>query len=139
MSSEYSIHLGDKPIKGRVYDLGEQSGIMVTVDLEALGNADAGVRLFVDRDRLLEASLLFSKIAQDLVALLPEPEADWPTHQHGPDDMEASQHGPNSHTHGVAGHVDTIMGEPFAGTDAPEHLIPIDEAAEHVEPPHRYG
>ncbi len=70
MSSEFSIHLGDKPVKGKVYDLSPPSGIMVTVDVEAPGNAEAGVRLFVPRDRVLEASLLFHKIAQDLAALL---------------------------------------------------------------------
>ncbi len=107
MSSEYSIHLGDKPIEGKVYDLGGTfPAIMVTVEVEAPfgSTADAEIKLFISRDRLLEASLLFHKIAQDLAALLPN-----------------------------------VDREQFEADQGQGHLIPCDEAAEHVEPPHRYG
>lgn len=36
----------------------------------------------------------------------------WKTHTHKPGDTKQSQHGPNLHTHGLNGKVDTIMGEP---------------------------
>ena len=124
MSSEFSIHLGDKPVKGKVYDLSPPSGIMVTVDVEAPGNAEAGVRLFVPRDRLLEASLLFHKIAQDLAALLPDVDACCRCVPGTPDDQCA-----------VHGFEAWLQGK----VDADGDTIPREEAAEHVEPPHRWG
>ncbi|MDP2324709.1 MAG: hypothetical protein Q8N51_11835 [Gammaproteobacteria bacterium] len=113
MSSEYSIHLGDKEIKGRVADLGKLSGFMVTVEVEAVGNAGAGVRLFLSPERALEASLLFHKIAQDLAALLP-------------DDSDT-----DARCQGCGGLLIHNTGCPDA--------IPIDNVREAVEPPHRWG
>ncbi len=36
--------------------------------------------------------------------------ADWRTHTHKSDDPWNYQHGPNTHTHGTTGKVDTVMG-----------------------------
>ena len=48
--------------------------------------------------------------------------ADWRTHTHAHGADEAlrldRQHGPNSHTHGPTGHVDTIMGKAYPEPDA---------------------
>ena len=35
---------------------------------------------------------------------------DWRTHIHEPNDPWAYQHGPNLHTHGTDGKIDTVMG-----------------------------
>ncbi len=47
--------------------------------------------------------------------------ANWRTHTHAPGADEAlrldRQHGPNSHTHGTNGKVDTVMGLSIAGLD----------------------
>ena len=40
----------------------------------------------------------------------PDP-ADWRTHTHESNDPWAYQHGPNMHTHGTDGKVDTVMGD----------------------------
>ncbi len=159
MSSEYSIHLEDKPIEGRVYDLGSQSGIMATVEVEAQSNSGAAHRLFIPRDRLLEASLLFHKIAQDLAALLPDVDACCRCVPGTPDD-QCAEHGYGADKIKQAAGVCPLCDEPAEGglvhqecvcreqcrADAeaeakrePTDTIPIDEAGEHVEPPHRWG
>lgn len=146
MSSEYSIHLHDKPIEGQVSDLGPQSGIMVTVSVAAPTNAAAGVRLFLDKDRLLEASLLFHKLAQDLAALLPDVDACCRCVPGTPDDQCAE--------HGFGAFKIKRAASPDASDDPARcsgcggllvhnagclDTVPIEEAAEYVEPPHRWG
>ncbi len=44
---------------------------------------------------------------------------DWRTHTHKPDDYYNYQHGPDMHTHGPTGHVDTIMGDAYPEPDIP--------------------
>lgn len=119
MSSEYSIHLGNRHIAGRVESLSPELSstvVRLTVGDMSLGTGDpstrAGFILYVKNDRLLEASLLFHKIAQDLAALIPDVEL---CREQCEADAEAERQ------------------------QEPTDTIPIDEAAEHVDTPHRYG
>ena len=116
MSSEYSIHLGDRHIASGVFPLSPE--LTSTVVRLTVGDGDGGYRteekcvLYVKDDRLLEMSLLFHKISQDLARLL---------------DMDACR----------------CQGEAHQGCIVHEQCqvdtIPREEAAEHVEPPHRWG
>ncbi len=106
MSSESSISLHDSLIRGQVTDLeGTGATTVALILLDAWGarhTNDQRFTLFIPDDRLLEMSLLFHKIAQDLAALIPD-------------------------------------GELVTHVDFTEDTISIDEAAEHVDTPHRYG
>ena len=125
MSSEYSIRLGDSPIRGRVDRL---DGLSCTVVKIRAGNLDdppeQSLALFMPDDRLLEPSLLFHEIAQDLAALLPDVDACCRCVPGTPDDQCA-----------VHGFEAWLQGRVDADGDA----IPREEAAEHVESPHRWG
>ena len=73
MSSESNIHLSNRPLEARVDALGEAYGYTIALISEAPEPADRmRFTLFVKDDRLLEMSLLFHKIAQDLAALIPD-------------------------------------------------------------------
>lgn len=95
MSSEYTIHLGDKLIKGQVMSLSpELSSSVVRLTVggeEGQLNSQASFVLFVSSKRLLELSTLFYELG---ASLAPE--------TYGP-------------------------------------YIPIEDVAEAVDPPHRYG
>ena len=75
MSSELMIHQGTKRLTGRVNTL-DGSGYTV-VGLTFLNDGDdytgsaERITLYLENDRLLEALLVFNKLAQDLAALLP--------------------------------------------------------------------
>ena len=115
MSSEYSMHLSNRSLEGRVVDLGESYGHTIALISEATEPANRErFTLFIKDDRLLEMSLLFHKIAQDLAALLPDVDACCRCEQCRADAEAERQREP---------------------TDT----IPREEAAEHVEPPHRWG
>ncbi len=147
MSSEYSIHLGDKPIKAQVGAL-SPSRIMIELEVRSLHDVDTQLRLFLTSDRLLEASLLFQKIAQDLAALIPDVDACCRCVPGTPDD-QCAEHGfkafqikaaascPLCGQSSLGGwaHPECIAREEYR----PEDTIPREEAAEHVEPPHRWG
>ena len=74
MSSEHSIHLGDKQIQGRVDSL--PATVCTTISLiisgqdGQVGNQER-FTLFVHEGRLLDVMLTFQKIVHDLGALLP--------------------------------------------------------------------
>ncbi len=90
MSSEYSIHLGDKPVKGEVVSLNpELSSTVVRVKVD---NSNHKFVLYVKDGRLLEMSLLFHKIAQDLAALLPDVDVCCRCEPGTPDD-QCAEHG----------------------------------------------
>ena len=74
MSSEHSIHLGDKQIQGRVDSL--PATVCTTISLIISGQAgqvgnQERFTLFVHEARLLDVMLTFQKIVHDLVVLLP--------------------------------------------------------------------
>ena len=88
--------------------------------------------MFVKDDRLLEMSLLVHKIAQDLAALLPDVDACCRCVPGTPDD-QCAEHGFGAYK---------IRGPGVKAQrqqDQADDRIPREEAAEHTEPPHRWG
>ena len=150
MSSEYSLHIHARPLVGRVVSLGEGYGTTVTLDSEVAEHTNRErFTLFIKDDRLLEMSLLFHKIAQDLAALLPDVDACCRCVPGTPDD-QCAEHGYGAFK------IKAVASCPLCGHSSPEgkvhtdcaayeeawanaDRIPREEAAEHVEPPHRWG
>jgi hypothetical protein len=72
MSSEYSMHLWDKKLEARVYDLDDLPRVTVSLvaeEVEFTASTTERFYLYIDKSRLAEVTLLFHKIAQDLADL----------------------------------------------------------------------
>ena len=152
MSAESTIFLHDRLIRGQVTDLegtGSTTIALITIDGQGARHTnDERFTLFVPDDRRLEVARLFHKIAQDLAALLPDVDACCRCVPGTPDD-QCAEHGYGAHKIKRAASECPLCGEPSPRGEV--HLtcahreqyeadrIPIEEAAEHVEPPHRWG
>ena len=76
MSSELMIHQGAKRLTGRVNTLDGSEYTVVGLTFLNDGDDYTGsaerITLYLENDRLLEAVLVFRKLAQELAALLPD-------------------------------------------------------------------
>ncbi len=90
MSSELMIHQGAKRLTGRVTALAESGytvvGLLFRDAVPTAKNAER-ITLYIDDDKILEAVLVFQKLAQELAALLPDVEACCKCEPGSPDDQ----------------------------------------------------
>ncbi|KKL46421.1 hypothetical protein LCGC14_2345720 [marine sediment metagenome] len=95
MSSELMIHQGAKRLTGRVNAL-KGSGYTVVglhfYDADQTAGADDRITIYINDNKVLEAVLVFHKIAQELAALLPDVEACCKCEPGSPDD-QCPEHG----------------------------------------------
>lgn len=156
MSSESSIYIGAMPIKGEVVTLNPE--LASTVVRIKVNDGDHKLVLYIKDDRLLEACLLFHKIAQDLAALLPDvdaccrcvpgtPDDQCALHGYGAFKIKAAASCPLCDKPSPGGEVyqecadyeQTQANAEAERERAEPDTIPREEAGEHVEPPHRWG